>query len=51
MTDGYLNHMLAGAWLSLQVALAALAIAMTLGVVGAMARLAPQPALRASAEA
>lgn len=43
--------MLAGAWLSLQVALAALAIAMTLGVVGAMARLAPQPALRASAEA
>ena len=46
MSSGYLFSILHGTWLTVQVALGSLAVAMVLGLMGAAAKLSPQTSLR-----
>lgn len=46
MSSGYLFSILHGTWLTFQVALGSLAVAMVLGLMGAAAKLSPQTSLR-----
>jgi len=48
MTSGYLTSILLGTWLTFQVALGSLAVAVVMGLLGASAKLSAQPLLRAA---